>query len=78
MVVGDDHMIVAKLVGLAIQRHDALAGPCAPDHEVAVHLVGIEHMQRPVDGEGQEVGDIDQRVDRPKPDGPEPRLHPFR
>ena len=36
---------------------------------IAGQLAGVEDMQRPVEVEGEEVGDIDQRRDRAQPDG---------
>ena len=78
LVVGDDADGVVELVGLAVEREQFFAGARAPHDEIAVHLGGIEHMQRPAAVIGDEVGDIDQRVDRTKPDRRQPLLQPFR
>jgi hypothetical protein len=42
-----------------------------------MHLVGIEHVQRPAAVEGDEIGDVDKRVDWPKPDCGQPLLQPI-
>ena len=46
--------------------------------EIAAHFGGIEHVQRPAAVEGDEVGDVDQRIDRPQPDRGQPLLQPIR
>ena len=56
----------------------ALAVARAAHGEIALHLGRVEHMQRPGAVEGHEVGDIDQRVDRPQADRGQPLLQPFR
>ena len=76
-VVGDDHVGRAQRIGAAVERHQAFALARPPHHEVALDLARVEDMQRPAAVEGQIVGDVDQRVDRPQPDGAQPPLHPF-
>ena len=44
---------------------------------VALDLRGVEHMQRPAAIEGEVIGDVDERVDRPQADGAQPLLQPF-
>ncbi len=78
VVVGDHHHLVGEIVGLAVERHHRLAGLGAAHDEVALHLRRVEDVQRPVHGVGHDVGDVDQRVDRPEPDRLEPILHPLR
>ena len=54
----------------------ALAG--AAHDEIARDLGGVEDVQRPAAVVGDEVGDVDQRVDRPQADGAQPLLQPVR
>ena len=75
-VVGDDDHRRVERIGLAIERDKAFAGHRAPHAERALHFGGVEHMQRPGTIEGQEVGDVDQRIDRAQADGPQLRLEP--
>ncbi len=70
-------MAGVERIGAAVEREHALAGPGAPHRQIALDLGGVEHMQRAAAIEGQVVGDVDQRVDRPQPDGAQPLLHPF-
>ena len=65
-------------VGAPIERQQALAFLGAAHGEIAVHLPGVEHMQRPGAVVGHEIGDVDQRVDRPQPDRRQPLLQPLR
>ena len=44
----------------------------------AGQLIGIEDVQRPAKIEGEEVGDVDQRRDRPQAGGEQQPLHPLR
>ena len=41
-------------------------------------LLRVEHVQRPVEVEGHQVGDVDQRRDRPEADRLQPALQPVR
>ena len=76
LLVGDDAHAVVERVGLAVEGEQRLAALRAPHGEIAVDLGGVEHMQRAAAVEGDEVGDVDQRVDRPQADGGEPLLQP--
>ena len=67
-----------RRVVLAVQRPEALAR-AAPQHQrVAGELGHVEHMQRPAEIDGEEIGHIDQRVDRPQPDRGQPVGQPAR
>ena len=77
-LVGDDADGRVERVGLAVEREQGFALAGAPDGEVAVHLGGVEHVQRSAAVVGKVIGDVDQRVDRTQPDGEEPALQPFR
>ena len=46
--------------------------------QIATHPVGVEDVQRPVEPDGQEIGDVDQGRDRPQPDGHQAVLEPGR
>ena len=78
VVVGDDADLRVERVGLAVERDHRLAVARAADDEVALDLGRVEDMERPAAVVGDEVGDVDQRVDRAEADGAEPPLHPFR
>ena len=78
VVVGDHAHGVVERVGLAVEREQLLAVLRAAHDEVALDLLGVEHVQRPAAVVGDEVGDVDQRVDRAKPDRLEPLLQPVR
>ena len=77
MIVGDDHDILIQRIGLAIEREQAFAGLAAPHHQSSGDLIGVEHMQRPAAIESQEIGDVDQGVDRTQADAFEPISQPF-
>ena len=76
LLVGDHAHALIERVGLAVERQQRLAVAGAPDGEMAMHLGGVEHMQRAAAVVGDEVGDVDQRVDRAQADGGEPLLQP--
>ena len=65
-------------VGAAVERQQALAVAGPAHGEMALHLGGVEHMQRPAPVVGHEVGDIDQRVDWSQPNREQALLQPFR
>ena len=68
VVVGDRGDLRVELVFAAVERQQPLARPREAHDEVAAELAGVEDVQRPVQVEGQEIGDVDQRRDRPQPD----------
>ncbi len=78
LVVGDDAHRVVERVGLAVERQQGFAGLGAAHREMAFDFFGIEHMQRPAAVKGDEIGDIDQRIDRAQPDRDQPLLQPIR
>ncbi|MGY4300627.1 hypothetical protein ACVWXN_008722 [Bradyrhizobium sp. i1.4.4] len=67
-----------EIVGAAVERQQRLAVAGAAHHEIALHLLGVEHVQRARAVVGHEVGDVDQRIDRTQPDRGQPLLQPFR
>ena len=75
--VGDRHHALVERVGLAVERQHAFAGAGAPDREIAGDLGEVEHVQRAAAVEGDVIGDVDERADRPQADRPQPLLHPF-
>ena len=78
VIVGDHADIAVERVGAAVERQQGLAVARAAHGEIALHFRGVEHMQRPGAVVGHEVGDIDQRVDRPQADRGQALLQPFR
>ena len=67
------HRVVAP-----VQRPECLAATRAQRQHVAGQLRHVEHVQRTAEVDGEEVGDIDQRVDRPQADRRQPLLQPWR
>ena len=65
-------------VVLAVQRAERLAAAGAQRQHVAGQLRHVEHVQRAAEIDGEEVGDVDQRVDRPQADRGQPVLQPLR
>ena len=78
ILVSDDARRVVERVGLAVERQQSLAGGRAPHREIAAHLGGVEYVQRPAAIEGDEIRDIDQRIDRTQSDRGKPLPQPFR
>ena len=78
VIVSDDADVAVERIRPAVERQQRLAVARAAHEQIAPHLRGIEHMQRPGAVVGHEVGDIDQRIDRPQPDRGEALLQPFR
>ena len=76
--VGDHRDRRIELVGVAIQRQQPFAGPREAQDDVAAQLGRIEHVQRPAEVHGDEVGDVDQGGDRAQPDRGEALLQPGR
>ena len=63
-------------VGLAVERQDLLALARLAHDQVAGELLGVEHVQRPVEVEGHQVGDVDQGRDRAQADRLQAALQP--
>ena len=78
VLVGDHDRAAIERVGAAIERQHLLAVFRAADGEIALDLRGVENMQRTAVIEGHVVGDVDERIDRPKTDRQQAPLHPFR
>jgi hypothetical protein len=78
LLVGDHAHAVVERVGLAVERGEGLAGAGTTHHETALHLRGVEHVQRAAAVVGHEVGDIDQGIDRPQADRNQTPLQPLR
>ena len=77
-LVADRAIFGVDDVIFAVQRADRFA-PATPQRQhVTLDFRDIEHMQGPAEIDGEEVRDVDQRVDRPQPDGRQPILQPFR
>ena len=76
-VVGDDTEAFVERVGLAVERLEAFAGLGHAGVDSAHQLIGIKDVQRAGAIIGDEIGDIDQRVDRPQTDGAQSRLQPI-
>ena len=77
ILVGDDDHAVVERISLAVERQHAFARAGAPHVEVARDLGEVEHMQRAAAVEGDVIGDVDERADRPQADRPQPLLHPL-
>ena len=75
-LVADRDEALVERIGAAVERKQLLARAGAPNGEIASDLLGVEDMQRPAAVEGEEIGHIDQRVDRAQSDRPEPVLKP--
>ncbi len=76
--VGDHRHVGVEPVGPAVERLERLAGPGEAQAEIAPELGGVEHVQRPAEVHGHQVGDVDQGRDRPQPDRGQPLLQPGR
>ena len=68
VVVGDHAHGVVERVGLAVERQQLSRRLRAAHDEIALDLGGVEHMQRPAAVVGDEVGDVDERIDRAQAD----------
>ncbi len=77
-IVGDHDGIRIQRVGLFVQRQNLFAGPGHARLQIAVQLVGVEHMQRTAAILGDQVGGVDQRGDGFHADAFQTILHPFR
>ena len=77
-LVGDHRDLGIELVGPAVQRLEALAGAREAQAEIALELGRVEHVERAPEVHRHEVGDVDQRRDRPEPDRGQALLQPGR
>ena len=75
-LVADQRLGAVELVALAVEGREALAGAGEADGDRSVDLGRVEDVQRAAAVEGDEVGDIDQRRDRPEADGAQAGLQP--
>src|SRR6202012_5742589 len=64
-------------VFLAVQGQQGFARAAPQGQNAAGEFVHVEDVQRTAKVESEEVGDIDQRVDRPQPDAGQACLQPF-
>ena len=65
ILVGDGDHAAVERISLAVEREHAFPGAGAPHVEVAGDLGEVEHMQRAAAIEGDVIGDVDERADRP-------------
>ncbi len=78
ILVGDDTDRRIEGVRFAIQGEQRFTRARTPDGQIALHLGGIEYVQRARAVIGDEVGDIDQRIDGAQPNAGEATPQPFR
>ncbi len=78
VLVGDDADAVVERVGLAVERQQLFAVFRPAHREIAAHFRRVEHVQRPAAVVGDEIGDIDQRIDRAQADRGQSLLQPGR
>ena len=76
--IGDGAVLGGDGVVAAVQRPERLAAAGAQRQHVAGELRHVEHVQRAAEVDGEEVGDVDQRVDRPQADRRQAILQPLR
>ena len=74
--VRDHHHVGLELVGPAVERRDLLAGSSEAHHQVTGKLVGVEHVERSAEIVSHQIGDVDQRGNRPQADRLEAVLEP--
>src|SRR5262249_3591904 len=67
-----------KRIGLAVQREQLLAIPGATHGQIAAYFCGIEDVQRATTVESDEIGNVDQCIDRPQTNRRESSLQPIR
>ena len=77
LLVGNDAHGLIECIGLAVEREQAFARARAAHREIASDFRRVEHMERASAVVGYQVRNIDQCVDRPKPDGGQAALQPF-
>src|SRR6202035_2953315 len=76
-VIGDNYVVRVEPVGPAIERGEFLARLGAAHGEIALDFFCVEDVQGPGPVEGEIIGDVDERINRPQPDRLEPPLHPI-
>ena len=76
VVVRDQHLAGAKPVALAVQRLKFLAALGGMDAKGATDPGDVKNMQRAVQADGEEIGDVDQRRNGAQADGPQSCLQP--
>ena len=76
--IGNDRHFRIERIFLAVEREQGFARPRQTHRQIAGEPAGIKHMKRPVEVKGQEIGDVDERRDRPQPDRFELVLQPCR
>ena len=78
VIVRDHAHAGIERIGAAIERQQRFAITGAAHGEIAAYLPGVEHVEGAGAVVRHEVGDIDQRVDRPQADRAQSPLQPFR
>ncbi len=76
LVIGDDGHGFVERVDAVVERVERLVAGRA-QHRLADDLVGIIGVERTAPAEGDEIGDVDNGVDRTQPDGLQPLLQPL-
>ena len=78
-LIGDDAIFRGQFISLAIQRQQAFAFMRhAHGQRFALHLCGVENMQRAAQAIGEKIGHIHQRIDWALANRHQPILQPFR
>ena len=77
-IVGNHPDFLVQRVFPLVQRLEGLSLQRAADHQIAFHLGRIENMQRASAVIGDEIGDIDQRINRTQANRLQARLQPVR
>ena len=77
-VVGDHGHAGLERVGPAVERLELLAGLGEAQAQIAPELSRIEHMQRPAEIHGHQIGDVHERRDRAQADRAQALLQPCR
>ena len=76
--VGNDAVFRARFYGFTVKAGEFLAIASAKFEEAARDFIRVEHMQRAAEVVGEEVGDVDQGVDRAQAHGFQALFQPFR
>ncbi len=67
---------LVHLVGLAVERSEALAVLAEPRHDGSLELVRVVDVQRPREADGDVIRHVDGGVDGPEPNRAQAALHP--